>query len=194
VRGVEFSLGAEAYQTLREPSARLRHLVELSFRLPESWRTRAGCEALLQVAGAVQAARTVSQRLESARSGLARAFSPGNCRGSAANAKTPQRWRTPTRNWTVSLAIWTYAAGCFSRGTLRSFVLLHVSHAGRRVVGVGIPSLPWLSSPRFLLLVTHAANRERTPTKTEAAFQNQSTGMLSAAVRSSDRLSEPRPT
>lgn len=70
-----FHLVQEAYQTLREPAARLRHLVELEF--PEHLRNGGqapNAELFLQAGRAVQTARAVSQRLGSARSGLARAL------------------------------------------------------------------------------------------------------------------------
>ena len=65
----------EAYQMLREPAARLRHLLELEF--PDH-RKNGGqaphAELFVRAGSAVQAARAVSQRLESASSALARAL------------------------------------------------------------------------------------------------------------------------
>jgi curved DNA-binding protein CbpA len=72
---VDFHLVQEAYKTLREPAARLRHLIELEF---PAHRRNGGAaphaELFVQAGSAVQAAREVSQRLENTGSALARAL------------------------------------------------------------------------------------------------------------------------
>jgi hypothetical protein len=71
----EFQLIQEAYKTLREPAARLRHLLELAF---PDFRRDGGqvphAELFLRAGRAVQAARAVWQRFERTSSALARAL------------------------------------------------------------------------------------------------------------------------
>ena len=71
----EFQLLQEAYRVLREPAARLRHLIELEF---PNYVSASGpaphAELFLRAGSAVQAARGVSQRFEKANSALARAL------------------------------------------------------------------------------------------------------------------------
>lgn len=71
----EFHLVQEAYKTLRDPAARLRHLLELTF---PTFKRDGGhvphAELFLRAGNAVQAARTVWQRFENTSSALARAL------------------------------------------------------------------------------------------------------------------------
>jgi curved DNA-binding protein CbpA len=71
----EFHLVQEAYKTLRDPAARLRHLLELAF---PTFRKEGGhvphAELFLRAGNAVQAARAVWQRFENTSSTLARAL------------------------------------------------------------------------------------------------------------------------
>ncbi len=71
----EFHLVQEAYKTLRDPAMRLRHLLELVF---PAFRKDGGhvphAEIFLRAGNAVQAARSVWQRLENTSSALARAL------------------------------------------------------------------------------------------------------------------------
>ena len=71
----EFHLVQEAYKTLRDPAARLRHLLELTF---PTFRRDGGhvphAELFLRAGNAVQAARMVWQRFENTSSALARAL------------------------------------------------------------------------------------------------------------------------
>jgi curved DNA-binding protein CbpA len=65
----------EAYKTLREPAARLRHLLDLEFPAHRKDGEQAPhAELFLRAGSALQAARAVSQRLESTSSALARAL------------------------------------------------------------------------------------------------------------------------
>ena len=70
-----FHLVQEAYKTLRDPAARLRHLLELAF---PNFKKESGhvphAEIFLRAGNAVQAARTVWQRFENTSSALARAL------------------------------------------------------------------------------------------------------------------------
>ena len=71
----EFHLVQEAYKTLRDPAARLRHLLELTF---PTFRRDGGhvphAELFLRAGNAVQAARMIWQRFENTSSALARAL------------------------------------------------------------------------------------------------------------------------
>jgi curved DNA-binding protein CbpA len=71
----EFQLVQEAYKTLRDPTPRLRHLLELDF---PAFRKDGGpvphAELFLRAGNAVQAARTVWQRFEKTSSALDRAL------------------------------------------------------------------------------------------------------------------------
>jgi curved DNA-binding protein CbpA len=71
----DFHLVQEAYKILRDPTARLRHLLDLQF---PGQRKDGGhaphAELFMRAGNAVQAARAVSQRLDSASSTLARAL------------------------------------------------------------------------------------------------------------------------
>src|SRR4030095_14649998 len=64
--GEEFHLFQDAYKTLRDPAARLRHLMELEFPAGGSQNESALHSELFMCAGsAVQAAKAVFLRLES---------------------------------------------------------------------------------------------------------------------------------
>jgi curved DNA-binding protein CbpA len=71
----EFHVVQDAYKTLRDPAARLRHLLELTF---PSFRRDGGevphAELFLRAGNAVQAARMVWQRIETTSSALAKAL------------------------------------------------------------------------------------------------------------------------
>jgi curved DNA-binding protein CbpA len=71
----EFHLLQDAYKTLRDPAARLRHLMELEFPAGGSQNESALHSELFMCAGsAVQAAKAVFLRLESTTTALARAL------------------------------------------------------------------------------------------------------------------------
>lgn len=71
----KFRLLQEAYNTLREPAARLRHLTELEFPGVGSQRSSTPHAELFMSAGsAVQAAKTAFLRLEKTTTALARAL------------------------------------------------------------------------------------------------------------------------
>jgi curved DNA-binding protein CbpA len=71
----KFHLLQDAYKTLREPAARLRHLMELEFSGPGSQSDSAPhAELFMSVGSAVQTARAIFSRSENTTTALARAL------------------------------------------------------------------------------------------------------------------------